>query len=88
MITPALERLILAQLAAVFPHMVTEDSLYIEVNTASAVPVTRVSLISALQALQQRSQVTRVGGDDGARFRIAPEGQARLAELNISIPRA
>lgn len=84
MITPALERLILAQLAAVAPHMRTEDSLYLEVNTASPVPITRTTLISALQALQQRAQITRVFNDDGARYRIAPEGQARLAELNVT----
>ncbi len=82
MITPTLERIILSTLKESAPHLVPEGTLFTEVNVASATPVSTGLLRQALVDLSKRNQITNVDTDDGTKYRIAPEGQARLVEGN------
>ena len=77
----SLERTILAVLNDVHPHMMPDRQLFGEVNLAHAVATTRADFDARLVALQHHeggAQIVGIAGDDTTRWKITPEGRARL----------
>lgn len=84
MITPALERLILAKLHEAGGNMLPQPTLWRDVNADSPTPVPRDLLAEGLRQLAEKQQIIGVRGDDFWRWRISAAGNARLQELNVA----
>ena len=80
-----LEILILQTLRGYLPHMGTSEMLFIHANRVLPRATTRTEINTALNELEGRRQVVGIPleGDDIIRWKIAPPGQARLAENNL-----
>jgi hypothetical protein len=79
MTNAALERVILHALADVHPNMMPERTLLSDVIVRSADVPTQTAIRSSLANLESKRQVVGVGNDDGTKWKITPEGLARLA---------
>lgn len=82
--TPTHERIVLTILNDAAPRMVPEPQLWNDANAASATPITRDLLRQVLERLRERQQVLAVRNDDGVRWKISGQGEARLQELNLA----
>lgn len=79
MINVYLERVILQALADVHPNMMPERTLLGDVVVRSADIPTQTAIRGSLNALETKRQVVGIPTDDGTKWKITPEGQARLA---------
>jgi hypothetical protein len=70
-----LERLILQELQAVHPRMLTEKMLFAVVTDASLTEVR-----NAVRQLEAKCQVVVIKGEDSTRIKITTDGIARLSE--------
>ena len=78
-----IERAILQVLADAHPHMMPDRRLFGAVNIECANAVTRADFDRAIAALQTAEGGAQIFGTnptgDGAKWKITPEGLARLA---------
>ena len=75
-----IERHILKCLVDCGGFLLPESTLHAELNIQLPQPLTLSDLKAHLAALEARHQVTGITTDDGIRWKIAPEGKARLAQ--------
>jgi hypothetical protein len=79
-----IEITILCVLDEASPNMVREKRLLADVNVESDNVVTKADFDRALRDLQTKeggAQIVGIGGEDGSKWKITPEGKARLATL-------
>lgn len=79
MADPALERIILDALRDVHPNMQRERTLFADVVMRSPGVPTNTAIRSSLSELELKRQVVGIPCEDGTKWKITPEGQARLA---------
>ena len=70
-----IERLILQELKAVHPRMLTEKMLFAVITDASLTDVR-----NSVRELERKHQVVVVTGEDTTRIKITQDGIARLSE--------
>lgn len=78
----ALEHVILDVLRDAQPNMMRARTLLAEVQLSATGTVTRADFEAAVRSLENKTggaQMVGIGNEDGAKYKITPEGLARLA---------
>lgn len=78
-----LDLTILSALNDVKPNLLREPVLLADVRVRSARPIEKTEFTATLRQLGDKNQVLCLAREDGALWKIAPNGEARLAENGI-----